>query len=359
MRRTRILFSIEDFKTQFWGRELSKYNCEIVHNGKKIYSPIIIIISGFFQGRKIHGFVFRYLNDNESLYESTLFFLRDFLTIFVCKILGVKIIWLMHNIDEETHHNHPILSRIRRKMVGLASNKIFVTDPNLVEVAERYGIKKKKLDWTCFGEIKRGELNQKNVELKEKIVCFKELLMRLGNSNIIIGLCVSEPAKKKNHYLRADSIIGKCEEDDDYCVGLVMIGNYPEGREFESAKERMTTTPYILLIEESFSVNEEFISEQIDFFYRGLTDQSVAYTLYVAAGLGKPMIVQNTGALPLIVDRENLGYVIDDKETGTPDKIVSYIQSWNPDYTQPFLKERSWEIGAKKLLQAIQKNEDD
>lgn len=350
----RILFSIEDFKTVLWGQELKKYNCEVVSNGPRFYSQIIILVSYFFQNKRIHGFVFRYLNDNQSLYESVLFFLRDFLTILACKILRVKIIWLMHNIDQETHQNYPRLSRARRKMVSAASLRIFVTDPNLIEVAERYGFKKHKLDWTCFGTLQRDKPNQKNIELREKILRFRESLKLLGNSKIVIGLCVSEPARKKNHYLRADSIVGKCKVMEDFCVGLVIISKYPGGAEFELAKKRTKESPYIMLIEDSFSVDEAFIADQFDFFYRGLTDQSIAYTLYVAANLGKPTIVHNTGALPLVVERERLGYIIDDRETEIPDKIASQIQCWNPANAKKFLGDRNWQTGAKRLLQAIE-----
>lgn len=349
----RILFSIEDFKTVLWGQELAKYNCEVVPNGPRFYSQIIILVSYFFQNKRIHGFVFRYLNDNQSLYESVLFLLRDFLTILACKILRVKIIWLMHNIDQETHQNYPSLSRVRRKMVSAASLRIFVTDPNLVEVAERYGIKKSKLDWTCFGTLQRDKPDRKNIELREKITRFRERLKQLGNKKMVIGLCVSEPAKKKNHYLRAHSIVGKCHHDEDCCVGLVMIGKYPRGVEFDLAKEKNYNTPFILLIEEPFAVHEEFIADQVDFFYRGLTDQSVAYTLYVAAALCKPVVVHDTGALPLIVERERLGYIIDNKETDVPDSIISQVQSWNPESAQKFLAKRTWKIGAGKLMQVI------
>lgn len=349
----RILFSIEDFKTVLWGQELAKNNCEIVSNGERFYSRIVIILSGFFQKKRIHIFVFRYLNDNESLYESVLFFLRDFVTILSCKILGTKILWLIHNIDQETHQNYPKLSWVRRKMVGLASVRIFVTDPHLVEVAERYGFKKHKLDWTCFGTLQRGKPGQKNIEFREKIARFRESVSQLGNSKIIIGLCVSEPAQKKNHYLRADSIVGKCKLIRDCCVSLVIVGKYPDGIEFEMAKKRAQESPYIMLIEESFSVDEEFIADYFDFFYRGLTDQSIAFTLYVAAEVRKPMVVHDTGALPLIVERERLGCVIDDRESEIQDKILSQIQSWNPEYAQEFLEKRNWQVGAMKLLSGI------
>lgn len=279
--------------------------------------------------------------------------MRDFLIIIVCKILGVRILWLMHNIDEETHHNFPLLSRLRRKLVYNASEKVLVTDPHLVEIAHQHGFKKNKLDWICFGAPAMNGPDQRNEELKKEIQAFRKSLYNNGNSKVYLGLCVSDSLKKKAHYLYADLIVGKSEEHYDSVVGLVIIGKYPEGREFELARVKAMASPYILVIDESFPVNEPFIADQIDFFYRSLTDQSIAYTVYVAASIEKPMITHNTGALPLIVDREQLGYIIQDNEGDIPGTIVQAITSWHSGTAKQFLANRSWNIGAKKLMNAV------
>lgn len=350
----RILFFLNDFKTHQWGKELKKFNYEVVSTGNRFFSHLGILTSGYFRKQPIRAFIFRYLYDSHSLYESSLFLIRDVLIILLCILLRVKIFWILHNIDRETQQYYPLLIRLRRKIISAVSRKIFVTDVHLVEVAINYGFNQKKIDWLCFGKPVREIPDQKNINLNKQISAFREFLRHNGSPRICLGLCVSEPAKKKTHYLSADSIVGKSTKPDGECVGLIMIGNYPKGREFERAKLRSMDSPYILLIEDSFPVNEPFISDNIDFFYRSLNDQSVAYTLYVAADIKKPVITHQHGALPVIIEREKLGFTITENEEDIPGRIAECISSWSSEGAKKFLKERSWKIGAKRLLNAIE-----
>lgn len=349
----RILFFLNDFKTHQWGKELKKYNYEVVSTGNRFFSHLGILTSGFFKKKPIEAFIFRYLYDSVSLYESSLYLIRDILIVLLCKLLRVKIFWILHNIDRETQQYYPVLIRLRRKIISAASNRIFVTDTHLIEVARNHGFKQKKIDWLCFGKPERQMPDQKNISLNKQISAFREFLREDVNSNICLGLCVSEPAKKKTHYLNADSIVGKSTKTDRTCVGLIMIGNYPEGAEFERAKRRALESPYILLIEDTFSVNESLIAENIDFFYRSLSDQSVAYTLYVAADVKKPVFTHQKGALPLLIEKESLGFTIHNNETDIPGFINKSVSLWKPDGAEHFLESRTWEIGAARFIQAL------
>lgn len=354
----RILFHGDDFKSRIWGEELKKYNYKVIERADRtLASHLKIILSGVYNQQRIHVFIFRYLNDCPSLYESNLHLIRDILIVCLCKILRIKIFWILHNIDRETQQHHPLLTRAKRKIVYSASKKIFVTDPNLVDVAAKYGIQKDKVSWICFGRPCRQKPDKKNIDLRSQIKSFRRKLEQENNSPVFLGLCVSEPAEKKLHYLKASSIVGVSKNENKGCVGLVMIGSFPEGQTFEDAKLRVQKSPYILFIEDSFFVNEPFISDQIDFFYRSLNDQSVPYTLYVATDVKKPMITHRVGALPTIVGRENLGYIIAEDEKDIPGSIIQSIKSWNPAGAENFLKNRSWEIAAMRIKSAIE-NED-
>lgn len=349
----KILFFINDFKTAFWGAELRQFNYEVAEREHRFFSHIKIILTGYFKKEKIDAFIFRYLNDHKSLVESTLYFFRDLLIICLCKILRVKILWILHNIDRETQQNYPFLSQARRKLIHLASKKILVTDSNLVEVAQKYGISETKIDWLCFGKPTKETPNHKNIELRKKITAFRQRLNNYG-STVWLGLCVSESSQKKLHYLMADSVVGVPADFDNSVVGLVLIGKFPEGPNFDLAKRRVKGSPYILFIDDSFMVNEPFISDTIDFFYRSLSDQSVPYTLYIAASLKKPIVTHNFGALPLLINREGLGFVLEKNKKDFPSQIVDNIVSWSPTGAEPFLKNRSWKIGAIQLKKAIE-----
>jgi hypothetical protein len=246
-----------------------------------------------------------------------------------------------------------VLSLLRRKIVYLASKKVLVTDPKLIEVAEKYGVSRKKVDWLCFGKPMSKPPNQKNVELKKKIKEFREQLQNL-TGKVCLGLCVSEPARKKLHYLLADSIVGISKRFDSVVVGLVLIGKFPDGQDFEDAKKRVQESPHILFIDDTFEVNESYISGEIDFFYRSLGDQSVPYTLYVAANERKPIVTHNFGALPLLIKTERLGYTIEENGKDIPVKISDHVDLWLAEGAEQFLKHRTWKVAATQLIKAIE-----
>jgi topoisomerase IA-like protein len=103
-----------------------------------------------------------------------------------------------------------------------------------------------------------------------------------------------------------------------------------------------------------FEVNESFISDQIDFYYRSLSDLSVPYTVYVAANERKPLVTHNFGALPILIKKERLGFIIDTDEKENQIKFSDYVASWSPKGAAQFLEDRTWEIAATRLIRAIE-----
>ncbi|NBB77074.1 MAG: hypothetical protein GVY02_06810, partial [Bacteroidetes bacterium] len=329
MEKTRILFSVDDYKSARWADELIQYNTEVLSSGAHTYSEILTILKGFVNRQRVHLFVFRYLNDHRTLQRSLKYLIRDALIILISNLLGTRILWVMHNVDRETVCYHPRLNRLRRMMIQKSADRILVTDPHLLPIAEDFGVSRDKLGWTCFGPPKPKKVDLENKKLKKEITQFREHLRSEGFDTVFLGLCASEAAVKKNHYLKAHTVVGASDEKKESCVGLIMIGNFPKGPEFEIAKKKVIASPYILYIEEPLCVNEAYIRDEIDFFYRSMTDQSVAYTFYVACSLEKPVFTHNTGALPVIVENEEIGWVIH-TEKDIPGFISRNVQIWNP-----------------------------
>jgi hypothetical protein len=86
-----------------------------------------------------------------------------------------------------------------------------------------------------------------------------------------------------------------------------------------------------------------------------MTDYSIAYTLYVACDIKKPVITHNIGALADIVVNEKIGIAI---HPGQPDilpLIQNCVEMWDPSNADRFLAVRNWETGAARLLDNIHK----
>lgn len=261
----------------------------------------------------------------------------------------------MHNVDRETIVHFPFITKMRRGLVRLVTSRVLVTDPHLINPALVHGVKKSRLDWLCFGKPSKIELDDRNIKLNKQILDFKNSLYKDGIRYVALGLCVSNKAKKKVHYLYADSIVGKCEERNDACVALVMIGEYPAGDNFQEAKQRVIDSPYILYIDDPFQVNESFIADHVDFIYRSMTDYSIAYTLYIACDVKKPVFVHDFGVLPRIIEEENIGFTLNGNRH-QPSAIVSFLASWNSDGCERFLAQRNWNKGAERLLDNMYKS---
>ncbi|MDR9366608.1 MAG: hypothetical protein RI575_14825 [Balneolaceae bacterium] len=125
-------------------------------------------------------------------------------------------------------------------------------------------------------------------------------------------------------------------------------------KKFDLAKKRMQESPYILFIDDSFEVNESYISDQIDFYYRSLSDLSVPYTVYVATNERKPLVAHNFGALPILIKKERLGFIVDTFEKEIQAKISDYVSSWSPKGADQFLEDRTWTVAATRLIRAIE-----
>jgi len=353
MSLVRVLFAIDDFKTLCWSRYFDQARCCAVNPGPGFFPRLLQLLPGLVGRRRVDVFVFRYLNDSRCALKSLLLVVREALTIFICRLSGVRVIWLLHNIDRETVCYYPRLTRLRRTLVHVASERILVTDPNLVEVAARHGIRAGKLDWICFGAPFREPPDTVNQTLKQHIAAFRSALHNAGAKQVLLGLCVSAPAVKKTHFLDAVTVVGRTGRSPGATVALVMIGTFPQDPEFDRARQEILASPYIMLIEEAIAVNEYYIADEIDFFYRSMNDQSVAYTSYVASALEKPLFTQARGALAMMVERERLGFVIPRDESDVPGFIAGSMQRWQPRGGRDFLATRNWETGADRLSRFV------
>lgn len=347
-----VIFPYNDFKYYAWSFELNQIGVKTLANTKSYIFTPAVLINQILRGEKIDAFIFRYLNDRKSYFKTIGNALTDILLIGVCYIKKIKVMWISHNVDKETYVYHKYLSDIRRKTISSCADKIFVTDPLLMDMFIRKGISSAKVDWISFGPPGEIKSNNKNKSLFDRIASFKEILAKQSKKQVLLGLCVSSPLPKFYHFLNATKLV----QDDplsDYCIGLVLIGKMPEGKKFEIAREQIKSNSRILYIEDNFPVDEYKLKPLVDFFYRAVNDYSVPYTVFVAMSLQKPVLTDNLGFLPRLVEEYGIGATIPDPETRTADWFQQFLASWDPKNANKFLSQRSWKHGAQKIFSAL------
>ena len=238
-------------------------------------------------------------------------------------------------------------------MISYFSDKIFVTDPLLIDYVDEYGINKSKVDWISLGVPNNKLVDNRNKKLLNEIINFKiKLNKRYKKKKIILGLCASETSNKNYHFLFANDLVAQNIDSKKSCIGLVLIGKFPENDRFQIEKKKVIHNEDILYIGENFSVNEFFLLSEIDFLYRTLNDLSVPYSVYVSTLIEKPILTDNYGFFPAMVEKYQLGGIVPSLNTQTPDWVCNIIDNWNPDSANKFLKDRTWAKGAKKIIKA-------
>ncbi len=345
-----ILFPSSDFKYKNWARVIEKKGgkCMALDCSATLF-PFKIVKNHFFVST-VDAFVFRYLNDRKSFVKSLILLISNLFTIYLCKILGIKIFWIIHNIDKETYEYHPKMTTSIKYILNRNSDKIFVTDPLLVEYAKKDGYDSNKIDWVSFGSNKSKDVDERNKKLYSQIKDYKLEITEKDNRKLVTGLCVSSSMPKYLHFLFAENLINY--SDKNYKILLIIIGRLPENKKFENLVETYASNEQILHINENFPVAEHFISDQIDFIYRCIDDISIAYSIYVACQINKPIITNDVGFLPHLIRENDLGMVLPKptRDTEYSIDIREFIDNFDDESLSQFLGKRTWDIAASKLL---------
>ncbi len=346
-----IIFNNNDFKYKNWSKALADEGYETITN-KKVYPYILVLLFQYIvKGKTIDAYVFRYLNDRKSFFKTLINVLTDIFIISICKLKKIKIIWIAHNVDKETKVYHKFLNSFRRKIIVYFSNQILVTDPILIDYVEEHGFNKKKVDWLCFGKPNKLEIDLKNKNLLKILINYKiRLKKEFNRDKLILGFCASSAEIKCYHFLNLNDFIINLNKYSDKLFCFVLIGKFPVGNKFDLEKIKINQNKYIMHIDENFQVNEDYIKSEIDFIYRSVNDLSVSYSLYVSASIGKPIISDDIGLLPHMLEEYKLGFTIPKNEFDF--KCFSKnIQTWDSLYADLFLKKRSWKVAANKIIQ--------
>src|SRR5690625_2117278 len=146
------LIQQDDIKSQKLAAEIE--NIELIRmTGTPNLIPIHIIKQILTRKKKPKAIILRYLNDSYTFFHSFIRFITNIITVFLTKTLGIRLVWICHNVDRESRENYPLLVKVRRKLVTKYSNKILVTDKFLIRHAINIlKVEKSKVDYITFGK---------------------------------------------------------------------------------------------------------------------------------------------------------------------------------------------------------------
>lgn len=335
-----ILFQKDDSKFRALQQTLRDFRIQSLGIDRSaIYAPFIVL-NLVLKRRKPRVYVFRYLNDYKSYIRTVLRVSSELLTVLLCKVFNIRIWWICHNVDKETHCHHHTLSNFRRWFIAKSAEVIFTTHRLLIPHAKKF-LASQKITNICFGHITEKVYDDLIIDADIEKSLKDWISSRKMKGDKILFLA-GTPANKAIHFKRIIPILNKLNECDSVHNWFAIV-----------VGDRVPNNKNVFNIPTRYSVNREIIIQHIDYYFRVIDDLSVSYTIFEAAKLQKPIITENIGFLPQIVEEYNIGHIIDSND------IKSFLDDIESERTYNFgifLEENNWEAAAKIIASYYYKN---
>lgn len=343
---------INDDKTQNLKEAAIRYGINIS------VSPYMSILFPFFLVKSIlkrckpEAIIVRYLNDKKSFFLSLLFFLSRQLTFSISRFFNIKIIWFCHNVDKETSEHYPYLIKKNRDYLCRYSERIFVMDELLMPLAHKqFPDCMSKIDYINFGVRKSNYRRVQNTDENELISTLKSL-NAIKNENTIVGFCPTNYGKKYLHIDYSAALISSAKKEgvDLYILLVGDLKGYINSR--ADIKDEIERCSNLIIVDKFIDYDATNVANYIDFYWRGLSDQSISYSLYEAATQKKPTLALDVGFISKAVKEYQLGEVISLDMVNCLEKITS-LKRWDAQHAEVFLAKNSWENAVIKLKSAL------
>src|SRR5699024_4397495 len=118
-------------------------------------------------------------------------------------------------------------------------------------------------------------------------------------------------------------------------------------------RENLINNKNIVYLNKFVNYDSEVVGRFIDFYWRGLNDQSISYSLYEAATVNKPTLALNVGHVANDVKEYRLGAVVD-RDMSNLKASLQELFSWSETHAVSFLKNHTWDGSASKLKIALE-----
>ncbi|NGM73072.1 glycosyltransferase [Sphingobacterium sp. SGL-16] len=299
--------------------------------GHPIGAPLYLL-KQVFLGKKVKYFVFRYINDSNSLVLAYLRYISEIILINFCKLLNIQIWWLCHNVDKETTSFYPKITKLRRQNVLRNANQIFTTNKLLVPFAKQT-LKVENIDFLSLGYIS-GKLSEKFVSDEKINNQLRDWLHQKKGKNVKFLFCIGSPADKATHFKLINSFILKLNNIDNIYRWYGVVVGHP-----------VNESKYIFNIPTKHYIDPKIILDFANYYYRVIDDYSISYSIFEAAEYNIPIITENYGILPDIIKYYKIGYVVE--------SIEKFIESVGNEIAaenfNKFRNDNNWNMAAKKI----------
>lgn len=281
VRERTVFIQGDDFKAKLWAEHFSGR----VRNFRTV-SDIAWML---WKARRGDIVIHRYQNCPARLGPTLI--LIALLTLLQAKaaLIGISVIWICHNVDQDTSPHHKRLERLRRWILARFADCVFVLDQAFIPYCPRPDARV-----ISFGAKQDGAIGADN------LAAIQSLARRVDRLILIAG----QDGGKYKSFERIPEIHARFD-DAGRTVGFVAAGISPSRRFSERIEANV-----LRIIENN--ICERDLHGFVDYIYRENADISMPFTIYAAATAKIPILTIGGNILAEIVRREGIGLTLDD-----------------------------------------------
>lgn len=254
------------------------------HTPVRPFTTLRDMLRILFKSERGDVLVYRYQNNPPKLVSALAVTTVLMAQLLKAALWGMPVIWICHNVGQDTLPYHKGLERFRRGLLAWRARLVFVLDPLFVEHCVR-----RDAIAISFGPKDSGSVKAETVK------AVADLATRVDRVILIAG----QDGGKYKSFDRIPDLHRQFAELG-LQAGFVTAGMAP-GRRFDPAVE-----DYVLRIHEP-DIDERVLAAYFDFVYRENDDISMPYTVYSAATAGIPVLTNDDSVLAKILERERIG----------------------------------------------------
>lgn len=166
---------------------------------------------------------------------------------------------------------------------------------------------------------------------------------------VLLNLAALEPYKGQEYLIRAMKTVTESRKDAVlYIVGKGSLRGYLQSLINECGLQEQ------VILAGGDKPPEEIAlwMNSCDIFVLPSISEGNPVVMFEALGCGKPFIGTNVGGIPEVVTDENLGILVDPKDTQSLARsiIIALEMDWNSKYIHEYSKQFTWEMIAKRIL---------
>lgn len=262
--------------------------------------------------------IFRYQNSSPRMVSDLAYTLVIVMIAAIRRLIKTEIYWIMHNIDRETVDKFPVLTRIRRAILTRSSRLVLVTDPMF---KSKFFPATEKVRSISFGPKSDGVIDERTLDK----------IAELREEYDLVAMCLGAVGDKYVHYRCLEHLTALAAQHGRALLLILPAHSNYEGKNAIKINET--------------NIDENALTQYVDFIYRINDDISMPYTVYAACGAQIPLVTGRNYFTFDIVKSYGIGFSEEEYFLASETEITRTKQKM-----KEFMDSRTWRSLADVLV---------